>query len=130
MHKNTVLFVIIAALGGFIAGFMLANSINRSQPSTAGKTADIAPATGKTPTGKNDQDLSPAEIKAKIAEADKDPTNFNFQKDLGIGLYRYANLKQDPEVLDEATRILARANDLQPNNFDQRNERGGAFCHG
>ena len=117
MQKNTVLLVIIAALGGFIAGFGLANSINRSQPAIIPAKSESSSAINSAPADK-DQDLSPAEIQAKIAEADKEPRNFQFQKDLGLALYKYATMKQDPSLLGEAARILGRARELQPKDAD------------
>lgn len=118
MDKNTILFVIAAALGGFIAGFLLANGINRSEmTSLRSQSTVVASNTAGTQAG-SDQTLSPEEIKAKIDEADKNADNFGFQKNLGIGLYRYGAMKQDPEILAESTRILERANKLDPKDYD------------
>lgn len=119
MQKNTLLFVIIAALGGFIAGFILANSINRNAVSVSPQTT--APSNSNTASGRQssgEQELSPDEIRAKVAEADKNPTVFSFQKDLGIALYRYAAMKQDVSILTESARILERADSINPKDFD------------
>lgn len=118
MEKNTLLFVIAAALGGFIGGFLLANSMNRSEMNAL-RSQSIAPAanTGQG-TKAADDTLSPAEIKAKIDEADQNADNFAFQKNLGIGLYRYAAMKQDPVIMVDAERILARAAKLDARDFD------------
>jgi len=117
MDKNTVLFVIIALLAGFIGGFLLANSMNRAEINAlraAGGRQTSQPNTNS----QQDQTLSDAELKAKIAEADKNPTNFTFQKDLGIALYRYAAMKQDLGILTESRRILERASSLNSRDFD------------
>ncbi len=113
MHRNTFAFVIVAAVGGFIAGFWLANSINRSAP-------QITPAANSVPqTGQNSNtELSQEEIRQKIAEADANPTNAAFQRDLGIGLYRYAAMQQDASLLADAARILERSDSLSPKDFD------------
>ncbi len=119
MNKNTVLFVIIAALGGFIGGFFLANSINRSALSEirpenqkpGNSSSNNKPATGNP-------ELTSEEIKAKIAEADKNPGNFEFQKDLGTGLYQYAVINKDNSLLADSARILERARSLNPKDFD------------
>lgn len=118
MDKNTILIAAIALLGGFIGGFLLANSMNRAEmtalragvPQTATSTA--------TSTQPASETLSPEEIKAKIAEADSNPDNFAFQKSLGVGLYRYGAMKQDLAVLEQSARILTRANSLDPKDFD------------
>ena len=117
MQKQTVLYIIIALLTGFIAGFMLANSLNRT---------DYAPAAGAMPTNgsvpntgaQSESSLSPDEIRAKVAEADRNADNFAFQKDLGLSLYRYGAMTQNAEVLQEAERLLNRASSLNPRDFD------------
>ena len=119
MHKNAILFVIIAALGGFIGGFLLANSINRSQLAVVRDQVPSsgAPATNNSSEGK-DTELSASEIRAKIDEADKKPNDFDYQKNLGGALYKYAAMKQDPGLLTEAARILERAGSLKTGDLD------------
>ncbi len=119
MHKNTIAFVIAAALAGFIGGFWLANSINRSAQNSIGQQ-NISVLTDNSLPDSNagEFDLSDQEIRTKIDEADKNPENFAFQKDLGISLYRYAAVKQDASLLPEAARLLERANSLKSNDFD------------
>lgn len=119
MHKNTILFVIIAALAGFIVGFWLANSINRTAMNSPGSQNERAVAgNANTLQASNENELSGEEIRAKIAEADKNPNNFAFQKDLGIALYRYAAMKQETSLFTEAVRVLERANSLNAKDFD------------
>jgi predicted Zn-dependent protease len=118
MHRNTVLFVIIAALSGFIAGFLLANAINRSESAIVRKSSSAALTTNGNAANGQDQDLTAEEIQAKITEADQNPNNFDFQKALGSGLYRYAAMKQDSRLLGESARILERANSLKNGDFD------------
>lgn len=116
MHKNTIAFVLAAALGGFIGGFWLANSINRSAalPSAAAPPSNAN--TAATP--QSGDELSDSEITAKIAEADRNPGNFTFQRDLGISLYKYGAFKQRTDLLAESARILERASSLKPDDFD------------
>ncbi len=118
MEKNTLLLVIVAALSGLIGGFLLANSMNRSEMNAVRSQA-VAPAGNSAqPVKTTDDTLSPAEIKAKIDEADQNADNFGFQKNLGIGLYRYAAMKQDEAIMVEAERILTRASRLGVKDFD------------
>jgi tetratricopeptide (TPR) repeat protein len=117
MDKTTVLVAIITLLVGFIGGFMLANSLNRSEfISTAGGNAPTQMA--NTATASSENTLSPEEIRSRIAEADGNPDNFSFQKNLGIALYRYGAMKQDEAVMSEAVRILTRANTIDQKDFD------------
>ncbi|MFN0140474.1 MAG: tetratricopeptide repeat protein [Pyrinomonadaceae bacterium] len=120
MDKNTILLMIIALLVGLIGGFLLANSMNRSEINAlraSGGRQSSQPAQSNQITPQ-EQTLTDAELKAKIAEADKSPSNFAFQKDLGIALYRYAAMKQDVTILGEAQRILERAYSLNGRDFD------------
>lgn len=115
MHKNTIAFVLVAAVGGFIGGFWFANSLNRS--------AGLAPTLATQPSNTSaatpgDDELTDAEITAKIAEADQNPNNFAFQRDLGISLYRYGAMKQRTDLLGESARILERAAGLKADDFD------------
>jgi len=118
MDKNSILVATIALLVGFIGGFFLANSLNRSEMNAMRSQAPPAAANANGPANNDDPSLSQDEIKAKVEEADKNPDNFNFQRDLGVGLYRYGAMKQDLGVLAEAARILARANSLDPKDVD------------
>lgn len=127
MDKNTVLFIIIAALGGFIGGFLLANSMNRSEINSLRTQSErSAPNIASNTPGSEEGDLRPEEIRAKIAEADKSPTDLAFQRDLGLALYRYAAVKQDVPLFSEAIRILERADSLKAKDFDVLTALGNA----
>ena len=120
MHKNTLAFVVAAAIGGFIAGFWLANSINRSAAPVVPLQTSAANTSTSSSTSATaqDSDLSEAEIRDKIAEADRNPGNLAFQRDLGVSLYRYAAMKQDTQLLADAVRVLERASSLDPKDAD------------
>src|SRR5688500_16743141 len=121
MDTRSITFIFLAAIVGFIGGFVLANKLNGSQ------IAELrAQAAQKQPTNRNasqsstskEPELTTEEQRAKIAYAYKSPQNFGFQKDLGIALYRYGAMKQDDGLLLEAARILERADSLRPRDFD------------
>jgi tetratricopeptide (TPR) repeat protein len=126
VDKNTILVAIIMLLVGFIGGFLLANSINRSEINAIRSQAQQV-TVSNTANKADDPSLSPEEIKAKVAEADKNPNNFSYQKDLGIGLYQYGVIKQNADVLSEAARVLARANSLDAKDFDVLVNLGNAY---
>jgi tetratricopeptide (TPR) repeat protein len=115
MNKTYLWVSVLAVLLAFAGGFMLANAINRGEMNAL--KAENERLKNSARTG-SDQELSPEEIRAKIDEADRNPTNFNFQKGLGIGLYRYATIKQDPELLPDAERLLKRAYELNPKDLE------------
>ena len=118
MQKNTLLFILLALVVGFFGGFWLANSLNRSAMNSAVPEKPAAASNSNTRKSNDDTDLTDDEIKAKIAEADKNAGNFAFQKDLGTALYRYSTMKQDLNLLVESARILNRANSLKANDID------------
>jgi tetratricopeptide (TPR) repeat protein len=118
MEKNTVLYIIIALLVGFVGGFLLANNLNRSEM-LLGRSVQSSNSSGQ-PGAANagEPELSDAEIQMKIDEADRNPTNLDFNKQLGIGLYRYAAMKSSVPLLIEASRILNRAHSIDAKDHD------------
>ncbi len=115
-------FIGISILGiliSFGGGFFLSNSLNRDEISDLktenarlkkDSVSETKPNTAPT--------LSNEEIKTKIAEAEQNKDNFSFQKRLGIGLYRYAVMKQDKGLLTEVSILLERANKLNSDDYD------------
>jgi tetratricopeptide (TPR) repeat protein len=127
MNSKVLIAAVLGLLAGLVAGFTIANSINRTeinalrgQAETVGKPAAGANASGDPFT------IGEDELKAKIAEADASPQNFAYQKNLGRALYRYATMKNDTSLLDESVRILARANSLDPKDYDVTVDLGNA----
>ncbi len=116
MNGKFLWLSIAAVIISFIGGFFLANALNRGEldkmrvENEKLKTAPQNPSGGET--------LSEEEIRQKIKEADQNPQNFNFQKDLGIALYRYATMKRKVAMLDDVERLLTRANSLNENDYD------------
>ncbi len=119
MKGSSLGFVLLALIAGFAGGFLLANKLNSSEIAALRAQAAQQPAANSNPSQPNgDTTLTTEELKSKIAEADKNPTNFGYQKSLGVSLYRYASMKQDQDLLAESIRILTRANSLDPKDFD------------
>jgi tetratricopeptide (TPR) repeat protein len=116
MDKRFVWFSVIAVIISFVGGFLLANAFNRSEMDML--RAENARLKNTPAQTASQPDLTPEEIKQRIAEADRNPGNFSFQKNLGIALYRYAAMKQDAELLADTSRILVRANELNPKDYE------------
>lgn len=116
MGKKSIWISILAVIVSFIGGFLLANALNRSELDALraenGRLKD-APA---QPAG--EADLSTEEIRQRIAEADQNPDNFTFQKNLGLALYRYGAMKQDTGLLTDTSRILERAHKLNSKDYE------------
>ncbi len=101
---------IIAVVVSFFGGFLLANALNRNELSSLrAENERLASSKSQSSESETEFSLSGEEIREKIVEADRNPKNFAFQKNLGLALYRYAAMKQDAELLAEVGRILTRA---------------------
>ena len=122
MNSKSIWITIAAAIVSFIAGFYFANSFNRGALDTLRAENERLKATSSNTQQQQQQNneptLSDAEIKAKIDEADKNAGNFDFQKSLGMALYRYATIKQNTPLLKDSLQILLRADSLNANDRD------------
>jgi len=113
MSIKLLLLSISAVVLAFIAGFLVANSINRSEINSLRAELENAKST-QEPKDDDEGTLSKEEIQKKIGEADSNPTNLDYQKKLGIALERYGSIKNDPAIVVEAARLLDRAAKLSP----------------
>ena len=116
MNKKVFWISLVAVIISFFGGFLLANALNRNELNTI--RAEIERLKNSSPQDKSEVSLSDEEIRQKIAEADKNPENFNFQKNLGLALYRYATMKQDAQLLAEVARLLTRANQKDEKDYE------------
>jgi tetratricopeptide (TPR) repeat protein len=113
MQLKTLLMVFGGLAVGFIAGFVVANSINRSEIDQIRSQMNDGKKTNDQ--GQNSvSDLTADEIQAKIDEADREPGNVAYQKNLGLALYRYGAIKNDAQIIGQAARLLDRASKLTP----------------
>lgn len=101
----------------FVGGFLLANSLNRAETTRLRSEIEQAKTSGQS-AANTSSELTPEEISSKIEEAERNPQNFQFQKGLGLALYRYGAMKQDPSILGEAIKLLERASGLDPKDYD------------
>lgn len=119
MDKKIFWISLVAVIISFFGGFLLANALNRSELNTLrAETERLKTAPNNSPNNNSELSLSDEEIRQKIAEADQNPDNFNFQKNLGLALYRYAAMKQDALLLAEVARLLTRANQKDEKDYD------------
>jgi len=118
VRGKLILFTLIGIAIGFIAGFLVANSINRSEIDDLKNDVVKARSADLSSQDSTNGTLSTEEIQAKIKEADEHPENLDYQKNLGLALYRYGAIKSDPEVIAEAARLLDRAIKLSPDDTD------------
>src|SRR6266700_928785 len=119
MDKKFLLVSFLAIAASFIGGFFIANALNRGELNTLrAENEKMRSASPERPDVQDDASISDNELHAKIAEADRSPENFEYQKNLGLALYKYAAIKRDDSLLKESARILDRATKLKKDDFD------------
>ncbi|MGH9949578.1 MAG: tetratricopeptide repeat protein [Pyrinomonadaceae bacterium] len=119
MTTKHYLIIALVGLVTFVAGFLVANRINRSEfDKIRGELENIKSQTQPQNAQQTASDLTSAEIDTKIAEADASPQNFNFQKGLGIALYRYGASKEDVSIIEKSIKLLERANSIDASDND------------
>ncbi|HEY0427897.1 MAG TPA: tetratricopeptide repeat protein [Pyrinomonadaceae bacterium] len=119
MNTKVIWLSILAVVISFIGGFLFANALNKSEfEALRNENNRLKNAGTSSPQDESDKTLTDDEIRSKIAEADQNPNNLDFQKDLGIALYRYASMKQEATYLPEAARLLNRAYEKNPTDKD------------
>lgn len=110
MNGKVFWLSIAAVVVSFVGGFLLANALNRSELNALrAENERLKTSSNESTENQTGLALSDEEIREKIAEADRNPNNYPFQKNLGLALYRYAAMKQDADLLAEAGRFLSRA---------------------
>jgi len=113
--------LIAAALAGLVAGFLLANAVNRNEIATLRAEFEQLKKGGATPAPANSGQtttLTDEEIDATIQRADQNAGDFQIQRSHGIALYKYGAMKQDVALLEKSIRILDRAAALKPDDYD------------
>lgn len=119
MNGRTLLIALIGAVSGLVVGFLLANSINRSELSRLRAEADRVKDESPADSSANSKStLTGDEINATIAKADQSPTDFEIQRNVGVAMYRYAAMKKDEKLIRQSVRILERAASLRPDDYD------------
>ncbi len=116
MDIRAALLLFMGLTFGFAGGFLLANGLNKSQLQELETklAAQEKPSVNSPP----EQQLTQEEIQERVAEADANPENFEYQRNLGIALYQYARAEQDPKLFADVERILSRAHALRPNDYN------------
>jgi len=119
MNSKNYIVIALAALVAFAGGFLLANTINRTESDVLRAEVDsLKAAKAASNSSTESLNLSNEEIDAKIAEADQRPDDLKYQKSLGVALYRYGAMKQDVTIVEKAIRLLERANGLDGKDSD------------
>jgi len=119
MGMRNLLISLVAVVLSFAGGFFLANAINRTDINNLRAENERLKTNQADEQNKtSDSSLTNDEIASKIAEADQQPQNFDFQKRLGLALYKYGAMKQDADVINDSIKLLQRADELQNNDHE------------
>ena len=119
MNGKALWLSIVAVIISFAGGFLLANALNRNEMiELRAENGRLTSAVADSEQNEGDGSLSEEEVRDRIAEADKNPNDAAFQKNLGLALYRYAAMKQDANLLAEVGRLLNRAYQSNPKDYD------------
>ena len=127
MTRHKLIFLFAGLVLGFAGGFVLSNSINREgQDELRAELARLRAAqtdAGKTgERGNSPADLDPKEVagrvRAAVAKADASPDDIKLQREFGKGTYLYAMQTGDIPVLKDAARLLRRAHEADPKDYD------------
>jgi tetratricopeptide (TPR) repeat protein len=131
--SSSIRVIVVGALGvvlGFLAGFFLANGINRGEQeklrTEVASARAGAPAQGSAsgkgqqasaPGGELSQTITEEQILNAVKKADQSPQDTELQKKVGQGLMLYASETGNASYLSDGARILKRAHELDPKDF-------------
>jgi tetratricopeptide (TPR) repeat protein len=118
--QSKLIYLMIGLLGGLITGFIVTNTINRSEIDKLHaeiKKLQVEQGNSRPKISDNSmQRLSNEEIRQAIIKADAEKEDSELQKKLGLALYNYLMHEPNSEFLPDVVKILKRAHQTEPNN--------------
>ena len=137
---NSKVFIVGAAclVLGFVAGFFLANGLNRQEQDTLRAEVATLKAGGATANGPNASNpaqaagrgqqtqgsgedsfpqLTDEQLANAVKKADAAPSDAELQRKVGQALYVYAWQTSNASILPDVARILRRAHELDPKDY-------------
>lgn len=132
MNTQKIIYLVVGLVAGFAVGFFFTNSVNRTEhEALRAEVARLragAPKEGATRNNASDNvgtsanvpqgELTDDELRKAVAKGDSAPQDIALQRKLGQGLYLYAINFRHPEILPDAVRMLKRAHDAAPEDFE------------
>jgi tetratricopeptide (TPR) repeat protein len=128
VNTHKILYALAGLVAGCVIGFLFASSVDRKELETL--RGEVARARAGVPdqrTGEtrnasaNEQAASmptDAEMRDLIAKADANRQDAEYQRKVGQGIYMYALSTAKPDLLPEAVRLLKRAHEADPANYE------------
>lgn len=143
MNRHKIIFLIVGVVLGFVAGFALANGINRGEHdklraemvrlrAESEKKVGAQEAQGASPQPRADDgssipNLSDEQLRNAVARADSSPGDAKLQQMSGQALYVYAREKGNAAILPDVVRILKRAQEADKKNLTTTTMLGDAL---
>lgn len=118
MSRKVFWLSLAAVIISFAGGFLLANALNRRDIENLTAEAGRLKAAPVTDERDSQAVLTDEEIRQKIAEADKNSDDVESQKNLAMALYRYASMTRQPNWLPDIARLLTRAVEKNPKDYN------------
>ncbi|HZH30672.1 MAG TPA: tetratricopeptide repeat protein [Pyrinomonadaceae bacterium] len=128
MNTHKILYALAGLIAGCVIGFFFATSIDRKElEELRGQLARArgganGQQAGATPAaGANDPSASmptDEEMRELITKADASRQDAEYQRKVGQGVYMYALGTGKPALLPEAVRLLKRAHEADPRNYE------------
>jgi tetratricopeptide (TPR) repeat protein len=116
----------LTLLLGLAVGFLIASNIDRAELDRLKSENDSLRSAASAAEPARSA-LSDAEIDERLKEAETRRDDFQYQKNLGTALYRYAAMKQDADLLVRIKPVVDRAATLGPGDVDVLNTAGNLY---
>lgn len=130
MNTHKILYALAGLVAGCVIGFFFASSVDRKEleqlrGELARARAGSSPAVPQSGESRNaDANAQGAtmptdeEMRQLIAKADSNQQDAEYQRKVGQGVYMYALGTGKPALLPEAVRLLKRAHEADPKNYE------------
>jgi tetratricopeptide (TPR) repeat protein len=140
VNKHKILYALAGLVAGCAIGFFFANSVNRKEieelrgevararKDTGGRGSQQQQQQGENRSGNGSAngaatDAGAAmpteeEMRELIAKADASRDDADYQRKVGQGVYMYALSTGKPALMPEAVRLLKRAHEADPKNYE------------
>ena len=125
MDRQKLLYALAGLALGALASYYFANRANGGEierlRSELARTSRTQPEAGAGAAGgvrPQDQSQAEAQVRELIAGADANPSDSSLQRRAGEQVYRHALTTQQSALLAEAVRLLRRAHEGDPKNYD------------
>lgn len=138
MNKHKILYALAGLIAGCAIGFFFANSVNRKEieelrgevararTNSGGQGAQRQQGENRSANGNANGAATDAgaampsedEMRELIAKADASLEDADYQRKVGQGVYMYALSTGRPALLPEAVRLLKRAHEADPKNYE------------